>query len=519
MQKDILTNLNPDQLKAVVYEKSPLLVLAGAGSGKTKVLTTRAAWFIQTGRAKSENVLLLTFTNKAANEMKERILSMIGDVPSYSGTFHSFCVRVLRRDGNKIGISPDFVIYDTQDQKAAVTEVIESIGLSPDSYKPAQFLPAISDAKNQMMTPLQYGEIANGEMQEKVFSVYNQYAKYLEKANALDFDDLLLRAVELFVRDNETLTKWQEQLTHILVDEWQDTNKIQYKLTRQLVGKTGNLTAVGDASQSIYSWRGADFRNINNLRSDYANIGVVNLEQNYRSTEQILEAANSVISKNSSHPILKLWTENGRGERIKIFGAQNGLDEAKYVSDKVRELSRQGYNFADMAILYRTNAQSRTIEEALLHTGVPYVIVGGIKFYERAEVKDILACLRLLANRNDGVSEKRVLTLGKRRWDKFVEYREGLEGGVENHTTLELMDAVVAKTNYLEKYARESEENLAKLENIKELRSVAMEFPVLHDFLENVALVQQEETVNEKSFGDNSREGRVTLMTLWFLVA
>jgi DNA helicase-2/ATP-dependent DNA helicase PcrA len=276
---------------------------------------------------------------------------------------------------------------------------------------------------------------------------------------------------------------------------------------------------VGDASQSIYSWRGADYRNINYLSDDYPGLHIINLEQNYRSTEQILEAANSVISKNSSHPILKLWTDNGNGERIKLYGAANGLEEAKYITDKISELTRQGYSYRDVAVLYRTNAQSRTIEEALLHSSIPYTIVGGIRFYERTEIKDILAMLRLLANKNDSVSEKRILKLGKRRFDKFVEYRESLDPGSESgmtgaYTTLELMDGVINKTNYLEKYSRESEENMAKLENIKELRSVAMEFPALHDFLENVALVQQEEVINEKAFGVSSHAGRVTLMTL-----
>lgn len=509
MPDNLLKDLNPQQLQAVTHEGSPLLVLAGAGSGKTRVLTYRTAWLISERKILPDNVLLLTFTNKAASEMNERVEQLTHHRPMFSGTFHSFCVKILRRDGEAIGIPKDFVIYDTSDQKDALKELLDRMNLSEDSYKPATVLGMISDAKNQMMTPAMYGEIANSDIQEKVFKLYAEYQKLLREIGAMDFDDLMIKTVELFETKPEILQKWRDRLPYVLVDEWQDTNKIQYTLTKMLVGDNRQLTAVGDAAQSIYSWRGADYRNINNLSKDYSDITVINLEQNYRSTEHILSAANAVITKNSSHPVLQLWTDKGQGERIKIYKAKNGYDEAEYITNKIKTLTRQGYHNSDIAVLYRTNAQSRVIEEAFLHAGIPYILIGGTKFYERTEIKDILCYLRLLVNNKDLVSEKRVTKLGKRRLDKFQELRDELK--LEEFTTLEILDQVIQKTGYLEKFAKESEENMARLENIKELRSVAAQFPVLNEFLENVALVEAEQQANPGSKGSKNV---VTLMTL-----
>jgi len=510
---DILADLNDEQKKAVTFDNGPLLVLAGAGSGKTRVLTHRAAWFIEEKKVDPNQILLLTFTNKAANEMKERIQELANHIPSFSGTFHSFCVKVLRRDGEAIGIPKNFIIYDDTDQKDAIKEILDQFGLSTDSYKPASFLGQISDAKNQMIKPLEYGEMAQGNIQEKVFSVYLEYEKKLKEIGALDFDDLLIKTVDLLANHPEIAKKWQRMLTHILVDEWQDTNKIQYKLTKLLTGSSENLTAVGDAAQSIYSWRGADYKNINYLKDDYPKITVINLEQNYRSTQNILNAANSVISRNTNHPILKLWTSNGNGEHIKLYEAKSGLDEASYVTKKVKELTRLGYKYSDFAVLYRTNAQSRVLEEAFLHDGISYTIVGGIKFYQRAEVKDVISYLKLLVNPKDIVSERRVLKAGKRRFQKFEEFRDTLNShsganAMESLTTLEIMDSVISETGYLEKFKNETEENFNRLENIKELRSVAASFPEINEFLENVALVEAE----TQSVGD--KKNAVTLMTL-----
>lgn len=517
MTKKLLNSLNPEQRQAVTYDKGPLLVLAGAGSGKTRVLTHRVAWFISEKKAQPQNILLLTFTNKAADEMKKRVVSLCKVFPQYSGTFHSFCVKVLRIDGKSIGIPKEFVIYDSYDQKAAVKEILNELNLSKDSYKPSAIASAISNAKNQMLSPVMYGEIAQTEMQEKIFKIYNEYEKLLKKNAALDFDDLLLKTGELFEKDGDVLNKWQQRLTHVFVDEWQDTNKIQYKLAKQIVGDGQNITAVGDAAQSIYGWRGADHRNIAYLMRDFPDIKVVNLEQNYRSTKNILKAANSVISKNTSHPILKLWTRKMGGERIKLFQAKSGFEEADFIVDEIRGLNFRGFKNKDIAILYRTNAQSRVLEEAFLHAAVPYCLVGGVRFYERAEIKDVISYLRLLVNSRDTISRNRVEKLGKRRLEKFQEFKNKIKD-VEKHTTLEILDELLTKTKYLDKYKNETEKNIMRLENIKELRSVATEFPNLIDFLENVALVEAEQTdkgtARIKSKGSFNEVDQVTLMTL-----
>jgi DNA helicase-2/ATP-dependent DNA helicase PcrA len=381
MENSLLKSLNQAQKEAVVHTKGPLLVLAGAGSGKTRVLTHRVAWLISESLAQPENILLLTFTNKAAAEMKERVLTLTKTAPAFAGTFHSFCVRVLRQDGKYLEIPQDFLIYDDSDVKETIKQIINELSLDEDSYQPASIAAQISDAKNQMLTPVAYAELVQGDRQEKIFKIWALYEKILKKAGALDFDDLLLKAVNLLNSQSSVRAKWQNLLTHVLVDEWQDTNKIQYQLTRLLVGPHENLTAVGDASQSIYSWRGADYRNINNLVRDFPKIKVVNLEQNYRSTQNILNAANSIITKNLGHPILKLWTSNGIGEKIKIFRARNELDEASFIVNEISKLhSANNCQYKDFAVLYRTNAQSRVVEEAFLHAGIPYVLVGGVKF-------------------------------------------------------------------------------------------------------------------------------------------
>jgi DNA helicase-2/ATP-dependent DNA helicase PcrA len=499
----ILSDLNPEQKAAVTYNGGPLLVLAGAGSGKTKVLTHRVAYFIQESLIKPENALLLTFTNKAANEMKERIAVLLSGNPQattnlpFSGTFHSFCAKVLRIDGRHIGIPVNFIIYDEQDQKDAVKQILESFDISTDQYNPASILNGISEAKNQMLTPSEYKDFVRGEWQEVVAKVYPEYEKMLKEIGALDFDDLLIKTVKLFKEVPGVLAKWQKTLTHIFVDEWQDTNKIQYTLTRLLVGKRKNLTAVGDASQSIYSWRGADFRNINYLIRDYPDIKVLNLEQNYRSTQNILDAANLVISKNTTHPILKLWTQKEAGAKIKLYAARNGFDEANFVIDEINCLGK----FSDVAVLYRTNAQSRVLEEALLHAGIPYMLVGGVRFYDRKEIKDVVSYIKYLVNPKDSVSRKRIEKIGLRRFEKLKEM-----GSIAGLTTLDILDAVIQKTDYLALFQKESEENLARLENLKELRSVATEFPNINDFLENVALVE--------AGPRNQTKNAVTLMTL-----
>ncbi|MFH1864133.1 MAG: UvrD-helicase domain-containing protein [bacterium] len=513
----LLNNLNPEQIEAVTYDKGPILVLAGAGSGKTRVLTYRVAYLLAEGKVKPENVLLLTFTNKASGEMKDRVRELTGTSPAFAGTFHSFCAKILRIDGKEIGIPSSFLIYDTEDQKQLVKQILEELNLSTDVFSPAAVLASISDAKNQMLSPLGYSEYAKNDWGETVFKVYSAYEKKIKENQALDFDDLLLKATSLLKENARILTKWQERLTHVFVDEWQDTNKIQYTLTKMFVAKNKNITAVGDASQSIYSWRGADFRNINYLIKDFPDIKIINLEQNYRSTQNILDAANRVISKNSLHPILKLWTQNPKGEKIKIYTAKNGLDEASFIVDNISRLNAyKEYRFKDVAVLYRTNAQSRVLEEALLHAGIPYVLVGGVRFYERKEVRDILSYLRLLVNPKDSVSKKRIEKIGKRRLEKFKNLQQSLNN-IESMTTLDILDEILNKTGYLDLFQKESEENLARLENIKELRSVATEFPDINEFLENVSLVEAEQDSEKRQYSKKDvkeKQDAVTLMTL-----
>ncbi|MBI3397306.1 UvrD-helicase domain-containing protein [Candidatus Woesebacteria bacterium] len=513
----LLKDLNEPQRQAVTYSGGPLLVLAGAGSGKTKVLTHRVAWLIEQKMATPDNILLLTFTNKASTEMKVRVANLVGDPPTFAGTFHSLCARMLRMDGKEIGIPPEFIIYDESDQKDIVKSILERIGLNPQSYNPSSILNDISDAKNQMLSLNQYVEYTKGDLAETTFKVYLQYEKELKEIGALDFDDLLIKAAQLLREVPGVLVKWQDKLKYILIDEWQDTNKIQYVLTKTLVGKNKNLTAVGDMSQSIYSWRGADSQNINYLMQDFSDIKVINLEQNYRSTQNILNAANSVIVKNTSHPVLKLWTNKETGEKIKLYSARNGLDEASFVVREIKHLKIYDVRkYGEFAVLYRTNAQSRVIEEAMLHAGVPYTLVGGVKFYDRKEIKDVISYLRLLVNPKDIVSQKRILKIGKRKMASFEEFRATLED-TSTFTTLDLLDTVIQKTDYLSLYQKESEEDITKLENIKELRSVATEFPNINEFLENVSLVEAQQESTGRLLHATSRKIKndcVTLMTI-----
>lgn len=510
---NILANLNPFQQEAVKYDRGPLLILAGAGSGKTRVLTHRAAWLTQEKGVAPENILLVTFTNRAANEMKERIAkllitnhqparpaggSLITSLP-LACTFHSFCARVLRRDAKYLGLSPSFVIYDEADTRDALKTILTPLELT---NRAGSFANGISAAKNEMLTPGEYADIAFGHWQTQVAQVYALYQKYLEEADAVDFDDLLLYTVKLFEDHPQVLAKYQNQFQYILVDEWQDTNAAQYQLTKLLAGKGKNLTSVGDFSQSIYSWRGANYKNLEYLQRDFSNIKVINLEQNYRSTQTILDSAYHVISRNKTHPILKLWTENGQGEKIEMYQALNEMEEAQFVVNKISSLLAYLptglLTYQDFAVLYRTNAQSRVIEEALLHAGIPYTLVGGTRFYERKEIKDVLAYLRLIANPKDAVSRKRTIKIGQKRFDKLDDFikshirvnSETIRMNSHKVTTLELLDEVLQATKYLELYNQDEEEDRARLENIKELRSVAAEFPNLDEFLEQIALVE-----------------------------
>lgn len=514
MTKSLLNDLNEQQREAVSHIDGPVLILAGAGSGKTRVLTYRVAYLISEKHVSSHEILMVTFTNKAAQAMKERMRNLLGNIVDmpFAGTFHALCVKILRRDGKQISISPDFLIYDEQDQMDAIKDIMKTLDLSTKSFNPGAVLHTISEAKNELIAATEYPQYARGYFQEAVSQVYLAYQKLLKDNEALDFDDLLGRTVELFQKNKEVLGYYQEKYHYVLVDEYQDTNKAQYILTKLLSGRYHNICVVGDASQSIYRWRGADFRNITNFKRDYPNVVEFHLEQNYRSTQKILDAAHGVISKNTSHPILKLWTEKTGGDQITLYEARTEHDEASFLVQTILQASRP---FSDFAVLYRTNAQSRVLEEAFLHAGIPYHLVGGTRFYERKEIKDVLAYLRCIANPKDTVSHNRIEKIGKGKLAKFLAFAQSIkdDNRLVNLTTLELLDQILATTQYLELYDANVEEEAYRLENIKELRSVATEFPILRDFLETVALVEQEyEPAAVRRRQEN--KDTVTLMTL-----
>lgn len=513
MKKNLLENLNPQQQKAVIYSEGPLLILAGAGSGKTRALTHKATYLIKEKRVNPNNILLLTFTNRAADEMKERMQELLGrsrSVLPFAGTFHSFCARLLRKEGQALGIPPNYSIYDEADQLETIKLAMIKIDIPTKEYKPASILNTISQAKNELISAIEYPQYAQGHFQEAVAQIYLAYQKLLKDYQALDFDDLLFETVKLFQKEKPVLKKYQNRFRYVLIDEYQDTNLAQYVLTKLLANKWRNLCVVGDASQAIYGWRGANYRNLMNLKNDFSDLTIINLERNYRSTQNILSAANEVIKKNTRHPILKLWTKNEPGEKLVIFEAGNELEEAQYI---INIIVSQNGDYSDYVVLYRTNAQSRVIEEAFLHAGLPYILVGGMRFYERKEIKDCLAYLRLLANPKDMASYKRIQKLGKRRLKKFMDFTEDYDESIHDNqlTTLEILDKVLEATDYLELYDEKDEKDLARLENIKELRSVATEFPDLNQFLENVALVQQEYLPQHPT--KNQKKNAVTLMT------
>lgn len=518
MDKDFLKELNDEQKKAVLWTEGPMVILAGAGSGKTRVITYKVVYLIKQGIDPS-NILCVTFTNKAANEMKERVQKFLASSSHFPpptsrpliATFHSLCAKILRIEGKYIGITPKFVIYDEQDSLDAIKEAMKKLNLSLKDYKPYSILATISQAKNEMISEKEYPNFARGHFQETVSEIYPLYQKILAENDALDFDDLLLKTIDLFKKNPEVLEKYQNRFCYILVDEYQDTNHAQYQLAKMLAGQ--NICVVGDFSQSIYSWRGADFTNLAKFQEDFKNTKTFSLSQNYRSTQTILDAAYAIISKNTTHPILSLWTKNPKGEAIAIYEARNEHDEAEYIIQQIQnsEFRIQNFSYSNVVVLYRTNAQSRVIEEVFLHNGVPYVLIGGTRFYERKEIKDVLSYLRLLANPKDMVSYKRIEKLGKGRLEKFLEFQK--EVAIKDLSTIELLDKVLKATDYLSLYDEKDEEDRQRLENIKELRSVAIEFPNIVEFLENVSLVEQEYLPDHpKSNGE--KKDAVTLMTM-----
>ncbi|HCC84358.1 MAG TPA: ATP-dependent DNA helicase PcrA [Candidatus Pacebacteria bacterium] len=484
-----LQTLNSQQQAAVQHLAGPAIVLAGAGSGKTRVLTTRVAWLIEHQKVAAETILLVTFTNKAAGEMTRRVTELTGAKLPFSGTFHSLCARILRREAPGVGLNHDFSIYDSDDQTALISRIFKSHGFDPKKFKPLAVKSAISQAKNELLSPSEYEALAADDYQGFVARVFRIYQTELLKQQAVDFDDLLGLTVQLFQQNQAVLGKYQNLLHHILVDEYQDTNKAQYLLTQLLAVPQNNLYVVGDFAQSIYAWRGADFRNLHRLKQDFPDITEYRLERNYRSTQPILDAASQVISVNTSHPVLKLWTDRPTDTKLQLINVDTGEGEAEQVTRLIQQ-NRAEFDYRDVAILYRTNAQSRPFEEAFVKTGIPYRLVGGTKFYERKEVKDVLAYLRWLTNPLDEVSLGRIEKLGKRKLASFITWAETHRASLIAQPPLTQLETILTISHYQDQFDPKDEQDAARLENLQELLNVANQFPATTQFLENVALVQ-----------------------------
>lgn len=513
MKTDLFKHLNNQQKEAVMQADGPSVILAGAGSGKTRVLVSKVLNLALNHSVNPDEIVMITFTNKAANEMKQRILKAIPKSTGathlgYVGTFHSFCCKILRRQAFNVGLGSSFTIYDDDDQQALLRTVIKKLEIK--KYTPSYFANRIGAAKNQLITPERYLEVFSDWGAAQVAQVYAEYQNQLKKNMALDFDDLIMKTVEIFMKYPHVLESYQEQYKYFLVDEFQDTNYAQYVLTRILARKSTNVTVVGDFSQSIYSWRGADIRNLEKFQEDFPETKVYYLERNYRSTQNILDFAYSIISQNQLHPILKLHTDNLKGDDITYYEADNEEDEAIYIANQIERL-KPADEYSSFAVLYRTNAQSRAIEEAFLHYGIPYTLYGGTRFYERKEIKDVMSYLRLLVNPQDEIATERIRKLGKKYWTKFKEVFEELHGRVDEISTVDMMDRIFQDTGYLDLYNPEDEEDYSRLENIKELKSVATNFPKVVEFLEQVSLVESEYFEGEKR---RRNQNGVRLMTL-----
>ncbi|MFQ5451959.1 MAG: ATP-dependent helicase [Candidatus Paceibacterota bacterium] len=505
MHEDLFKELNKQQREAVAYTAGPSIILAGAGSGKTRVIVYKVLHLIQDKGFDPSSIVMVTFTNKAAGEMKYRVGKPLG----FTGTFHSFCVSILRRHGDRVGLGHNFLIYDEHDKETLLKDILKNVQYEKN-LKPYSVGSRISSAKDNLITYRQYKKYVRSEYDEAILQVYTQYQKILEKNNAADFDDLIAKTVKLFTEHPRLLSRYEDVFRYLLVDEFHDTNFAQYTLSRLLAKRNQNITVVGDFSQSIYSWRGADLKNLEKFQSDFPSAKVFHLVQNYRSTQNILDFAYRVIKKNETHPILELFTDNTQGERVEVTEAANEQEEAIRVVDEIqRRVVDEGYETC--AVLYRVNAQSRVIEEALLHYSIPYVLVGGVRFYKRREIKDIVCYMRLLVNETDEVSLKRAIKLGKRRFAAFKKYHKSVEGRLDNKESDELIGEILEATGYLELFDEHDEADLARLENIKELRSVAQQFPKLNDFLEQIALVESEYSQSEK---DSKGKKGVNLMTL-----
>ena len=554
--QDILKGLNDKQYEAVTKTQGPCLVIAGAGSGKTKVLTHKIAYLIEHEGAKPWDILAITFTNKAANEMKERITNLIGEAAKdiWMGTFHSICVKILRRFIDRIGFDSSFIIFDTSDQKTLIKGCLRDLGIDDKMFTDRSVLSEISNAKNEMLEPDQYQLRANGDFRkEKIATVYELYQKRLKENNAIDFDDIINYTIKILLENPDIMEYYSNKFKYVLVDEYQDTNKSQFTLVTMLASKHGNITVVGDNDQGIYSFRGADISNILNFEKDFPGTKIIKLEQNYRCTGNILKAANAVIKNNEVKYKKELWTQNEEGNLPKVYQAKNEYDEGAYVVEQIEHLKREEYyKYSDFAILYRMNTQSRAIEDILRRENIPYKIIGGLKFYERKEIKDIIAYLRLIQNGNDNLSLKRIINepkrgIGKTSLDKveqlsiqtgismyeiiknaeqyglnrvylnsreFVNCIEELKAKKEELPISELIKQTLKKSGYTK--ALENEKTIEaenRIENLDEFLTVAIEFEeqeaenTLSAFLEGITLSSDIDNLEEE-------EDYVTLMTL-----
>ncbi|MBU9721265.1 MULTISPECIES: DNA helicase PcrA [Bacillaceae] len=560
MQHQLLEGLNPEQGNAVKHGEGPLLIMAGAGSGKTRVLTHRIAYLIEEKGVPHWSILAITFTNKAAREMKDRVARIVQGTADdiWISTFHSMCVRILRRDVDRIGINRNFTILDSTDQLSVIKRVMKDLNVDAKQFEPRTILGTISSAKNELKTPKDYEKSIGDIYARTVHKVYEAYQKELEKNQSMDFDDLIMKTIHLFKKVPEVLEYYQRRFRYVMVDEYQDTNRAQYMLVKLIAERFKNICVVGDSDQSIYRWRGADIQNILSFEKDYPNVTTIMLEQNYRSTKTILDAANKVIENNPDRKPKKLWTENEDGDKINYYEAADEHDETRFVAGKIKEMTESGrVSPSDIAILYRTNAQSRVMEEMLMKSNIPYTIVGGMKFYDRKEIKDLLAYLRLVSNPDDDISLRRIINVPRRgigpttlerveayaaqhglsifkalmevekiglsaRFTKTLgDLAIQIHGWVQMQDLLavtELVEELLNKTGYRDMLKNDkSIEAQARLENIDEFLSVTKEFEKTNEdksligFLTDLALVADIDKVNDD---DDDPADHVLLMTL-----
>ncbi|MGB6984389.1 MAG: DUF3553 domain-containing protein [Candidatus Aquilonibacter sp.] len=548
--------LNDIQTQAVEQTDGPVLIFAGAGSGKTRVLTHRIALLLGQHRIAPDRILAVTFTNKAAGEMKTRLERMVG-APArdlWVGTFHSMCVRMLRRDGSKAGISPSFAIIDEADQRQLIKDILDDLDYDERQLSPGACLHEISKAKNSLIWPDKYHESQTSFLGERLANVYTEYERRLRESNSLDFDDLIVRTIDLLQRDEKVREKYQNKFEYILVDEYQDVNVAQYHLIALLGAKHKNVTVVGDDDQSIYSWRGSDYRMILRFEQDFPGAKVFKLEENYRSTQRILDAANALVSNNKDRATKKLFTQRAEGEAITLYAAATERDEARYTVEKIKQMVRDGAAYKDFLILYRTNAQSRVFEEALIADGIPYRVVGGVGFYARSEIKDVIAYLRYIVNPADALAFKRIVNVPRRgigqqtlaalvqaasarglsvgeaifdsellreavpkklkELERFAELIRGFRNRAQDMSVADLLVSVMEDSGYVrELQAEETHDARARIENLQELIGVAREYEggdpeaSLSGFLTNVALISDLDALDPDS-------SYVTLMTL-----